>query len=85
MLDVVLWVLVTRVHGLTIDVDPDGLEGRGPEAVLSLAVISSTLMSLDVTNAQRLVKHGGVMETVRGASCRLSPANLKTEETMNTV
>lgn len=61
---------------LTVDVHPDGLDGRGPEAVLGLAVVATSLGPHDLGDVQRLVEHAGVLEAVRHAAGRLGPPDL---------
>ncbi|TNN37722.1 hypothetical protein EYF80_052119 [Liparis tanakae] len=61
---------------LTVDVHPDGLDGRGPEAVLGLAVVATSLGPQDLGDVQRLVEHAGVLEAVRHAAGRLGPPDL---------
>lgn len=61
---------------LTVDVHPDGLDGRRPEAVLSLAVVAASLGPQDLCDVQRLVEHAGVLEAVRHTPRRLCPSDL---------
>lgn len=61
---------------LTVDVHPDGLDGRGAEAVLSLAVVATSLGPQNLCNVQRLVEHTGVLEAVRHTASRLGPSDL---------
>lgn len=49
---------------LTVDVHPDGLDGRGAEAVLCLAVVATSLGPLDLCDMQCLIKDTGVLEAV---------------------
>lgn len=62
---------------LTVDVHPDGLDGRRSEAVLSLAVVATSLGPQDLCDVQRLVEHAGVLEAVRHAAGCLGPSNLE--------
>lgn len=61
---------------LTVDVHPDGLDGRGAEAVLSLAVVATSLGPLNLCDVQRLVEHTGVLEAVRHTAGCLGPSDL---------
>lgn len=61
---------------LTVDVHPDGLDGRRAEAVLSLAVVSTTLGPQDLCDMQCLIKDAGVLEAVRHTSGCLGPSDL---------
>lgn len=65
---------------LTVDVHPDGLDGRGSKAVLSLAVVATSLGPLDLCNVQRLVEHTGVLEAVRHTAGCLGPSDLDTNK-----
>ena len=65
---------------LTVDVHPDGLDGRRSKAVLSLAVVATSLGPQDLCNVQRLVEHTGVLEAVRHAAGCLGPSNLDKEK-----
>ncbi len=49
---------------LTVDIHPDGFDGRGSKVVLSLAVVATSLGPLDLCDVQRLVEHAGVLEAV---------------------
>lgn len=66
----------TEACPLTVDVHSDGLDGWGAQAILSLAVVASTLESLDAGDAQGLVEHTGVLEAVRGATGCFGPSDL---------
>lgn len=61
---------------LTLHVHADGLDGRHPHAVLSLAVVAAALRACNTLDAQRLVEHRCLLELVRGATCRLGPPYL---------
>lgn len=61
---------------LTVDVHSDGLDGRGSKAILSLAVVATSLGPLDLRDVQRLVEHTGVLEAVRHAASCLGPSDL---------
>ncbi len=61
---------------LTVDVHPDGLDGRWTQSVLGLAVIASALMSLDLHDVKGFVEYAGVLESVWHAACCLGPSNL---------
>lgn len=67
-------------ESLTVDVHPDGLDGRGSKAVLSLAVVATSLGPLDLCNVQRLVEHTGVLEAVRHTAGCLGPSDLDTNK-----
>lgn len=49
---------------LTVNVHPDGLDGRGAQAILSLAVVATSLGPQDLGDVQSLVEHAGVLEAV---------------------
>lgn len=61
---------------LTVNVHPDGLDGGGPQAVLSLAVVATSLGPQNLGNVQRLVEHAGVLEAVRHTARRFGPSDL---------
>lgn len=61
---------------LTVDIHPDGLDGRGSKAILSLAVVATSLGPQDLCNVQRLVEHTGVLEAVRHTASCLGPSDL---------
>lgn len=69
-----------KYESLTVDVYPDGLDGRGSKAVLSLAVVATSLGPLDLCNVQRLIEHTGVLEAVRHTAGCLGPSDLHTEK-----
>lgn len=68
---------------LTVDVHPDGLDGGGSEAVLSLAVVASSLGPQDLCDVQRLVEHAGVLEAVRHTAGCLGPSDLGRTKSRN--
>lgn len=49
---------------LTVHVHSDGFDGRGAQAILSLAVVAASLVSLDVGNPQGFVEDTGILESV---------------------
>lgn len=49
---------------LTIDIHSDGLDSWGTKAILSLAVITTPLCSLDLSNVQSVIEHTGVLEAI---------------------
>lgn len=69
-----------KYDALTVDIHSDGLDGRGPKTVLSLAVVATSLSPLDLCNVQRLIKHTGVLEAVRHTACCLGPSDLDTKK-----
>lgn len=66
-----------EIRTLTVDVHPDGLDGRGSQAVLGLAVVAAPLGPQDLCDVQRLVEHAGVLEAVRHAARCLGPPDLR--------
>lgn len=69
-------LVVAAIEELTVDVHPDGLDGRRPQAVLGLAVVATPLGPQDLSDVQRLVEHAGVLEAVRHAAGCLGPSDL---------
>lgn len=68
---------------LTVDVYPDGLDGGGSKAVLSLAVVATSLSPQDLCNVQRFVEHAGILEAVRHTSGCLGPSDLEKDKAQN--
>lgn len=46
-----------QCDALTVNVHPDGLDGRGSQAVLCLTVVAASLGPQDLGDVQRLVEH----------------------------
>lgn len=65
-----------QCDALTVNVHPDGFDGRRSEAVLCLAVVAASLGPQDLRNVQRLVEDARVLEAVRHAARRFGPTDL---------
>lgn len=68
---------------LTVDVHPYGLDGRRAKAILSLAVVATSLGPEDLCNVQRFIEHTGVLEAVRHTTGCLGPSDLGRAEGRN--
>lgn len=61
---------------LTVHVHSYGLDGRWPQAILSLAVVAASLVALDVGYPQRFIEDTRVLKSVRGTSRCFGPPDL---------
>lgn len=61
---------------LTVNIYSDGLDCRGTQAVVSLAVVAASLVTLDSGDPQGLVEDTVIVEPVWGTSCSFGPSDL---------
>lgn len=85
------WAMLDNENGLcwlkfitlTVDVHPNGLDGRRAEAVLGLAVVAASLGPLDLCDVQRFVEDAGVLETIGHTTSCLCPPYLQRRKREN--
>lgn len=65
---------------LTVNVHPDGFDGRRSKAILSLAVVATSLGPQDLCNVQCFVEHAGVLKAVRHTASCLGPSDLEVRD-----